>query len=503
MVTALIVLISFALLGGLSTAWSYRLSMVEKSGRMTSTLQETARYIRTQHLFYGVELSDLNISMWLAMTSGVSGFDLLVTDSDGIVGSCSEKDFRHLGKSIPKTVLQSAVTGKTAITLSSLGSIYPESRQVAVAPLTVLINDETYIFGYLFVSSDMAAFRQEWRNFSSVFAMIALSVMFLTFVITFIATKKQAEPLKEMAGAARRFARGDFSIRVKDIGRADEISQLTQAFNAMADSLEGSETLRREFIANLSHELKTPMTVISGFAEGILDGTIPSENEARYLGVISLETRRLARLVKSMLDMSTLQSVGKDAILAKSFDITEVVRLALLSLDSKIEGKRLDVEAGLPEESILTSGDMDSITQVVYNLIDNAIKFSTPGGVIGIELWKQASKAYISIENCGETIPNDELPHIFDRFHKADKSRSADRDGVGLGLYIVKTILDNHNEDIFVTSIDGITKFVFTLTIVKEIKEIKEIKETKEVRETKETREIKETKMRRDIKKTE
>jgi len=477
--------------------------MSEKSGRMTSTLQETARYIRTQHLFYGVELSDLNISMWLAMTSGVSGFDLLVTDSDGVIGSCSEKDFRHFGKSIPKSILQTAAEGKTTITLSSLGSIYPESRQVAGTPLTVIINGDTYVFGYLFVSSDMAAFRQEWRNFASVFILIAISVMLFTFAITFIATKKQAEPLKEMAGAARRFARGDFSTRVRDTGREDEIGQLTQAFNAMADSMEGSETLRREFIANLSHELKTPMTVISGFAEGILDGTIPYENEARYLGVISSETRRLARLVKSMLDMSTLQSTGKDAILAKSFDITEVVRIALLSLDSKIEGKGLDVEAGLPEESILTYGDMDSITQVVYNLIDNAIKFSTSGGVIGIELWKQASKAYVSIENYGETIPNDELPHIFERFHKADKSRSANRDGVGLGLYIVKTILDNHNEDIFVTSINGISKFVFTLTIAKEIKEIKEIKETKEVKETKETREMKDIKMRRDMKKTE
>ena len=114
----------------------------------------------------------------------------------------------------------------------------------------------------------------------------------------------------------------------------------------------------------------------------------------------------------------------------------------------------------------MTRGDKDSITQVVYNVIDNAIKFSKPRGTIRLELWKQGGKAYVSVENSGETIPGGDIPHIFDRFHKADKSRSADREGVGLGLYIVKTILDKHNEDIFVTSNDGVTKFVFTLTIV-------------------------------------
>ena len=463
---ALIVFISFTLLGALSSAWSYRRSMSEKRAMMTSTLHETARYVTNQHLFYDVDLSDLNLSMWLAVTSGVSGFDLIVTDADGIVGSCSERDFKHLGKHVPEQVLQTAITGGQNVRLTNLGQIYPERRQVVGTPLTVTISGETYVFGYLFVSSDLAAFRQEWQNFSGVFILITLNIMVLTFVISFVATKKQAEPLNEMAGAARRFARGDFSTRVEDSGRQDEIGQLTQAFNAMAESLDSSETFSRELVANLSHELKTPMTVIAGFAEGLLDGTIPRENEDRYLKVILTETRRMSRLVKSMLEMSTFQSTDSGSVLEKTFDISEVVRLALLSLDSKIEGKNLDVDAKLPEEAIRTRGDRDAITQVVYNLIDNAIKFSTQRGVVSLELWKQGSRAYVSVENIGETIRENELPHIFDRFHKADKSRSADREGVGLGLYIVKTILDNHNEDIFVTSENGVTRFMFTLTIV-------------------------------------
>jgi len=463
--TALIVLISFAILGGLSSAWNYRRSMTEIRAMMTSAMHETARYVTTQYIYYNVELSDLNLSMWLAMTSGVSGFDFLVTDADGVVGSCSERDFRYLGMVVPESVLQSVAAGERTVRPVSLGQIYPERRQVVGTPLTVRINGETYVFGYLFVSIDMASFRQDWRNFSNVFLLIAFNVMILTFIISFIATKKMAEPLNEMAGAVSRFARGDFKARVKDCGRLDEIGHLTQAFNAMADSLEGSEMLRRDFIANLSHELKTPMTVIAGFAEGILDGTIPPENEERYLRVISSETRRMSRLVRSMLEMTVIQSTDSDSVLENSFDVTEVVRLALLSLDGKIEGKRLGVTAEIPEVAIITRGDRDSITQVVYNIVDNAIKFSLPDGVIGIELWKQGGRAYVSVENNGETIPPDELPHIFDRFHKTDKARSSSREGVGLGLYIVKTILDSHNEDIYVTSEDGVTKFMFTLTI--------------------------------------
>ena len=463
--TALIVLISFTILGGLSTVWNYRRSLSERRLAMTSTLQETARYVTAQNLYDGVELGDLNLSMWLAIISGVSGFDLLITDLDGIVSASSDRDFKNLSKSIPESDLTYALKDSASMTRSTLGQVYPEPRQVAGTPLIAVVNGETYVTGYLFVTSDFASFRRDFRQFASTYSLFALSVMTLAFTISLVTTKKQTEPLNEMAGAAHRFARGDFAARVKDTGRYDEIGQLAQAFNAMADSLESSETLRRGFIANLSHELKTPMTVIDGFTEGILDGTIPQEDAERYLGVILSETRRLSRLVGSMLDMSKLQSSNISATLKNSFDISEVVRLALLSLEGKIETRHLDVDAELPEEPVMTRGDSDSITQVVYNLIDNAIKFSTPGGVIRLELWKQGDRAFVSVENTGETIPVGDLSHIFDRFHKADKSRSADREGVGLGLYIVKTILDNHNEDIFVTSSDGVTKFVFTLTI--------------------------------------
>jgi signal transduction histidine kinase len=465
--TAGIVLASFFILGSVFFVWSYRLVMSEKRETMMATANEVEKTISA--FSWEWELEGFVVRITLSAVSNTTGFDIIVVDTDGVVISCSDSEIiicEHIGKTVPQDVLSVLNAGSSFSKNTNLGGVYNEKRYVVGLPLTQEIpGNKERIIGYVFLSSESETMAEIWRQFTGIFILISMIVLFLTFFISLITTKKQAEPINEMARAAHRFARGDFTVRVENPCRQDEIGELTDAFNTMADSLERSEKLRREFIANVSHELKTPMTIISGFSDGILDGTIPQESQRKYLEVISSETRRLSRLVRSMLDMSHIQSTDAAVLLRSSFDISEVIRLALLSLGSKIDAKGLDVEAELPEEPVKTRGDKDSITQVVYNLIDNAIKFAEQGSVIKLSLWKQSGKAYVSVENRGETIPEEEMPLIFDRFHKTDRSRSENRDGVGLGLYIVKTILDNHNEDIFVTSVNGITKFVFTLTI--------------------------------------
>ena len=171
-----------------------------------------------------------------------------------------------------------------------------------------------------------------------------------------------------------------------------------------------------------------------------------------------------------MLELSRLQAGDPSELLSQSFDISEILRLTLISFADKIESRKLDVDFQVPEEPILVNGNADAITQVVYNLFDNAVKFSKEGTELGISLWKDTAKAYVSVRNHGYTIPESEIPLLFDRFHKSDRSRSQDRDGVGLGLYIVKTILNNHGEDIAVTSRQGVTDFVFTLALKQEPK---------------------------------
>ena len=461
--TASIVFLSFLILGSVFVFWSYRLVMGEKQKAMATTGDEVVTYISA--VSYGYEFTDVDLKITLSSFSKMSGFDILLTDSGGVVISCSDRHLicEHIGKPVPVDVLSQIKAGNRYYKNTNLGGVYGEFHVVMGIPLFSRATGN--IIGYLFLSSYSNSMAQSWRQFAGIFLFVSAIVLLLTFAISFITTKKQAEPINEMAHAARRFARGDFSVRVENEDREDEIGQLTEAFNTMADSLERSEMLRRDFIANISHELKTPMTVISGFSDGILDGTISQESERNYLEVISSETKRLSRLVRNMLDMSRIQSTTPEALKGGSFDISEVIRLSLLSLGSKIDAKGLDVEAELPEEAIKTRGDKDSITQVVYNLIDNAIKFADKGSTIRLSLWKQGPRAFVSVENNGETIPADEMPLIFDRFHKTDRSRSENRDGVGLGLYIVKMILDNHNEDIFVTSSSGLTKFTFTLTL--------------------------------------
>jgi len=271
---------------------------------------------------------------------------------------------------------------------------------------------------------------------------------------------RQIQPLTEMVKATRAYAGGDFDVRMQETGDCGEISELAASFNAMADSLQETERQRRDFIANVSHELKTPMTTIAGYTDGILDGTIPPEKERQYLQIISDESRRLSRLVRRMLDISQIQN---KEMKKEEFDLCESARIALLSMEKKITDRGLDVDAEIPEDSVMVQGDRDLITQVIYNLLENAAKFATPGSQLYLGLTVNGEKAYVTVRNLGPTIPAEEIPLLFERFHKSDKSRSEDKDGYGLGLYIVKTILAQHKEQITVTSQDGVTAFTFTM----------------------------------------
>ena len=204
------------------------------------------------------------------------------------------------------------------------------------------------------------------------------------------------------------------------------------------------------------------MTTIAGYTDGILDGTIPPENERQYLQIISGESRRLSRMVRRMLDVSQLQAM--DPLRGGNhFDVCESMRRVLISMEKKINDRHLDVDADIPEEPILVLGDTDMITQVIYNLLENAAKFAREGSTLYLGVTTLDGKARVTVRNLGDTIPAEELPLLFERFHKSDKSRSEDKDGVGLGLYIVKTILEQHREHINVTSENGVTTFSFSL----------------------------------------
>jgi signal transduction histidine kinase len=232
----------------------------------------------------------------------------------------------------------------------------------------------------------------------------------------------------------------------------------------MAESLEKLDKMRSSFLANVSHDLRTPMTTISGFIEGINSGAIPPEKHEYYLGVISAEVHRLSRLVSQLLDVSRLES-GDRKFNFEAFDVAEMARIILISFEQKIDDKKLDVEFFAESDEMYAFADKDAIHQVLYNLCHNAIKFSHNGGMFRIRLVRnEGKKIKISVFDEGEIIPQEDGALVFDRFYKSDKSRGLDKTGVGLGLYISKTIIDAHGETIFVESREGFgTEFSFTL----------------------------------------
>lgn len=337
-----------------------------------------------------------------------------------------------------------------------LGGLYEDRHYTAA----VTIVKEDYVLGYVFVSAPANVFAQTIRSNLRIYLYSVMGALLLSLAFVWMMTERFVRPLRQMAAASHSFAQGDFSARVKVRGK-DEVAQLGEALNNMAISLSSVEMMRRSFIANVSHELKTPMTTIAGFIDGILDGTIPPEKQDQYMKIVSDEVKRLSRLVRSMLDLSRIDS-GEIKMNTVKMDLTEIVGSVLVASEQRIEQKGLTI-TGLEDcERQEIVGDYDLMNQVLYNLLDNAIKFTDDGGNIHIRLYREQGRVYVSIRNSGEGIPPEEMPRIFERFYKSDRSRGLDKNGVGLGLYIVNTVVRLHGGEISVCSKQGeYTEFSF------------------------------------------
>ncbi len=291
----------------------------------------------------------------------------------------------------------------------------------------------------------------------------SLWVMVAAVIAIYFITERITHPLRSITKASKSFAKGDFSTRVTVYGE-DEVAELADSFNHMAESLANLEKMRNSFLASISHDLRTPMTAISGFIDGINSGAIPPEKQGYYLGVISDEVHRLSRLVSQLLDVSRFES-GDRKFNYTSFDVAELSRIVLISLEKKIDEKNLDVEFESEMDEMPVFADKDAIHQVIYNLFHNAIKFSFEKGKFIIQISKlPAKKIQVSVFNQGQIISQEDQNMVFERFYKSDKSRGIDKNGVGLGLYISKTIIEAHGEAINVESRENYgTRFWFTL----------------------------------------
>jgi signal transduction histidine kinase len=318
------------------------------------------------------------------------------------------------------------------------------------------------IVGAVFVHKLLSDLKPAMMDMYRQIIFAALIAFAVAVILIYFLAKSILKPLKKVTKATKQLAHGNFDVRIS-INSRDEIGELSDTFNSVAEDLGKYENTRRSFVANVSHELRSPLTSMQGLVQGILDGTIQKDQQENYLTVVLDETKRLNYLINDLLDLSQIES-GKLAYEFKNIDINELIRRCLITFESKISAKNIEVEVDIKDEKQYVSADENRIKQVMTNLIDNAVKFTPQGGTIKIFTKESPASIFVNVNNSGGVIEPEDLPYVFERFYKADKSRTRTQEGTGLGLSIVKKILAGHGQNIWVksTAQDG-TTFTFTL----------------------------------------
>lgn len=467
---AAIFLVTLTVLGTALTLMVNAYSQNERTNLLKENVQSVSGTISSSLIMqdinsrYSVEKELMCESLYIISNS--IDADVFVCDVEGNIILCKERAYStpysgefttcalHDSYSISSALLQRVYETGTVT-----GRITVRGQTNYIVGTTIVSDGD--VIGYTFAQTQTGV-QSLALAVIRIFLLSALACLMLAFICIWHLTKKMVTPLQQMSAAAKQFAIGDFSYRVKVRG-CDELADLGIAFNDMADALDKTESSRASFVANVSHELKTPMTSIAGFIDGILDGTIPEEKQNYYLGLVSTEVRRLSRLVVAMLNMSKIES-GEFQMKPNNYDISDQIIRILLTFEQKIEKKNIEI-IGLEDlQPQYIVADPDMIYQVIYNLFDNAVKFTNEDGFIKVTLEDLGSQIRVSIKNSGAGIKAEELSRVFERFYKVDKSRSLDAKGAGLGLYIVKMMVEMHSGRIYAKSEDENTaEFVFTL----------------------------------------
>lgn len=460
---AMVIVLSFAILGSTFIYQVNHFAMEEKQSQLTET---SARAVQTTATLYTSRRS----TDWREEFTRIYLVSMrqLAADCDGVifVGD-AEGNLDFIATSVNCYTQENGVLPKLAVTSLEQNGSYMEHNN-----FYGFLSEDYYISGTLvesvpgttdamvFVAVPASSTTSLFRQLSTTFIFFTTVVLALTLVATVVVVRSTVRPLKQIADAARSFGRGDYTVRVPLPERQDELYDLAVSFNSMAASMENVEMTRRGLIASVSHDIRTPMTTIAGFVDGILDGTIKPDRQEHYLRIISDEVKRLARLANSMLTVSRLEAGGVQK--KTVFDMSEMIRRIIISFEQRFTEKQIDVRLNIPERQDL-SADHDSIFQAIYNLVDNAVKFVDRSGVIELTLAEKGGRIQFTISNTGGEIPADILPHVFERFYKGDASRNTSGKGSGLGLYIVKTVINQHGGDVSAASADNVTTFGFTL----------------------------------------
>lgn len=464
-VCASLIIVSIMILGILFMVFASQYFKEDKYKLLDSNVDRAA--VAAYHAIIGKDppAFDSLASLYSAISETI-GADIFLTDINGKTILCTElAPCKHTSYLISSSIINSIEKDHKYMEAGKLGGLYSDQFYTVAKPVIFgenLTTGDHQVLAYVFFSSPAS---EPLKNFLTemlkMFLISAFAVLVLTFIIVYFVSLRMVKPLRQMSIAAQKFGRGEFDTRL-DVESDDETGQLAMALNNMAQSLSTLESMRRSFTANVSHELKTPMTSIAGFIDGILDGTIPPERHKHYLRIVSDEVHRLARLVRTMLNLARIEA-GEMKINSTQINIVDIICQTVFSFEQQIEKKKLEIR-GLDHDKVLIDADADLIHQVVYNLTENAVKFVNDGGYLEFSFLSEMGKTYISIKNSGAGLTKEEIPKLFDRFYKSDKSRGLDKNGVGLGLYIVRSIVNLHGGDIIVRSVEGeYSEFVFSV----------------------------------------
>lgn len=337
---------------------------------------------------------------------------------------------------------------------------FDEDRLSVLAPITD--GSTLTIRGYVAMHYPMSELYYQRELFLSISYILFLLLFLLSLSILLLFRKIVYTPLKKITEGTNEFAAGHLDYQIP-ISSNDEMGALAASLNYMSDVLNQSGEYQRNFIANISHDFRSPLTSIKGYVEAIADGTIPVEMQGRYLEIVSREVERLEKLTSSLLTLNNLE-VKSRIMNIRPFDINKVIKNTAASFEGSCRARKILIELILTGEQLSVTADMEQIQQVLYNLLDNAIKFSNDNSTITIETTEKNGKIFVSVKDHGCGIPKEILPKIWERFYKQDSSRGKDRKGTGLGLSIVKEIISSHNQNINVISTEGVgTEFLFTL----------------------------------------
>lgn len=456
---AAIILLSITILGAVLLAFASqyfkqdRYRLLEHNANQAATLTY-GNFRDNDFLFVQPKIAP----MYVILANSIEA-DIYLTDTKGdillfVEGSRSA----HNDIDIPPAIMDQSFREHSYKELGKMAGIYNDAHYTVGVPITT---EDGRPIGVVFASASAKELSVFLVEILKMFVVSSLAVLILSFAAVYLITADLVRPLRKMVAATQSFSKGDFTMRVP-VESYDEIGQLAISFNNMASSLASLESVRRSFTANVSHELRTPMTTIGGFIDGILDGTIPEDKRDYYLKTVSQEIKRLSRLVRSMLNIARIEA-GELEIKPDLFDANDTVIRTVFTFEQPLEAKNIEVR-GLDHEKVMVEADPDLIHQVVYNLIENAVKFCNEGGYIQVTYGEDEGYTHVGILNSGQGITRDEIPHVFDRFYKTDKSRSQDKGGAGLGLHIVRSIINLHGGEIIVRSVEGeYCEFVFTL----------------------------------------